>query len=105
MSSQESPYAPPKIEGEISRHEIKLPNGVTIFSKDPVISVAFTRVVQEFPQIFGSGQGFVKVPEEGWIRVPLRENWEELSKGKVKVYPLGTKDQAVVIETFDKQLG
>ena len=96
------PLEPPKTDNKISKYKLKLPNGVTIFSKDPVISEAFTKVMQEFPQIFGSGQGFVKIPEEDWMCIPLRKNWKELNKGKVKIYPLRTKNKAVVNETFNK---
>ncbi len=36
------------------------------------------------------------------MRIPLKTDWESRIPGKAKIYPLGTKDRALVDETFDK---
>ena len=40
--------------------------------------------------------------EDIWMKIPLKEGWQDKVKGKAKVYPLGIKDREVVNREFDK---
>ncbi|OJD26578.1 hypothetical protein ACJ73_02034 [Blastomyces percursus] len=64
----------------------KLPNGVTIYSDAAHM---------------GGRWGFVQIPEEDWMEMPMLNNWQE-NMPKSRVYPCGPKDQALIDETFDK---
>lgn len=79
-------------------NETLLPYGVTAYGHHPQ---AFADIVQRYPQLW-EDKGFVKVPEDEWMRIPLRTDWQSKITGKAKIYPLGTKAKQVVDETFDK---
>ena len=79
--------------------ELVLPNGVTIHRSDAADS--FAKIVEEFPAIWHD-TGFADLPEENWMRIPLKSDWESKVTGKAKVYPLGAKDRALVDKTFDE---
>ena len=44
----------------------------------------------------------MELPQEEWMRIPLRSDWESRISGKAKVYPLGTRDKKLVDQTFDE---
>ena len=81
--------------------ETKLPNGVMIYG-DSHDTRILADLVDEFPTLW-QDEGFAKVPEEDWMKLSLRDDWQSrLPKtNRAKIYPLGIKDRAVVDETFD----
>ena len=86
----------PKVE------ETKLPNGVTIYGSDTKATEAFRKAINDYPQLWQDHGSFAKLDEQYWMRIPLRNDWEDHAPSKVRVYPLGTKDKQVVDEVFDK---
>ena len=52
-----------------------LPNGVHIYSANKEHANAFESLVAQFP-IWGELEGFVNVPEDDWMEIPLIPNWE-----------------------------
>ena len=42
------------------------------------------------------------MPPDKWIKLILRNNWQDKVSGKVKVYPLGLKDRKVINEKFNE---
>lgn len=81
--------------------ECVLPNGVTIHNSGAKAVQAFTQIVEEYSTIW-TDQGFAKLPEEHWMRIPLKADWEDNIPGKIKVYPLGTRDREFIDQTFDE---
>ena len=81
--------------------EVILPSGVTIHDSGSEAIDAFSKIVNEFPTIW-KDTGFAELPEENWMRIPLRSDWESKVSGKAKIYPLGAKDRKIVDDTFDK---
>ena len=77
-----------------------LPNGVTIHDSGAEAVQAFTKIVEEYSTIW-TDQGFAKLTEEHWMRIPLKSDWEEKIPGKIRVYPLGSRDKDLVDKTFD----
>lgn len=81
--------------------EVIMPNGVTIHNSSKEAVDAFSKLVNEFPTIWHD-TGFATLPEENWMKIPLRSDWEDKISGKAKIYPLGAKDREVVDQTFDE---
>ena len=79
---------------------VVMPNGITIHNSGKDAIDAFAKVLDEYPKIW-EDQGFAKLPEENWMTIPLKSDWEDKVTGKVKIYPLGTKDRAILNKTFD----
>lgn len=65
-----------------------LSNGITIHRD----STSIREVVEEFPMLW----------EEGWMRIPLKSDWEKNVSKTARVYPLSTESKDVVDKTFDK---
>ncbi len=82
--------------------ETLLPNGVTVHGKrkDPA-TIALAEVVNAYPTLW-EDSGFVDIPQDRWMRIPLKPGWEEKVDGSAKTYPLGEKDRQVVDKTFDE---
>ena len=80
--------------------EVRCPNGVMLFGDDDAIR-ALTALVQDFPTLWVDN-GFVRVPEDEWMRISLRQDWQAKVSGKAKIYPLGMQDREVVNATFDE---
>lgn len=56
----------------------------------------------EYPSIWES-EGFVWIPPERWMKVPLKPGWEaKVSAIKPRVYSLENEAHQLVDETFDK---
>ena len=81
--------------------EIVLPNGVTIYHSEPDTVDSFAKIVNDFPALWHD-TGFASMPEDKWMRIPLKSDWETRVSGKAKVYPLGAKDRELVDKTFDE---
>ena len=60
--------------GTISTEHI-LPNSVHIYSANKEHADAFKSLVTQFP-IWGESEGFVNIPEDYWMEIPLIPNWE-----------------------------
>lgn len=82
------------------RKETTMPNGVKIYGS-PEQSKALESLVTEFASVWVD-TGFANVPEDEWMTVQLRDDWQDKLSTKVKVYPLGIKDRAVVDKVFDE---
>ena len=91
----------PAIRQPSAALETVLPNGVTIYG-EPNVVAQLAAVVEEFADIWEDKGGSVDLPQEDWIRIPLRSDWETKITGRPKVYPLGIRDRAIVDEVFDK---
>lgn len=76
-----------------------LPNGITIHDSGTEAVEAFTKIVDEYASIW-TDQGFAELPEENWMRIPLKSDWEDKTPGKIRVYPLGTRDKEFIDKTF-----
>jgi hypothetical protein len=60
-------------------------------------------VVDEFPQVWKDTGSFVDIPEDEWMRIPLRSDWElQMPTKAARVYPLGLDTGKLVDETFDE---
>lgn len=81
--------------------EIILSNGVTIHNSSKEAIDGFSNLVGEYFKVF-QDQGFANLSEDHWMKIPLKSGWEEKVKEKAKVYPLGSKDKALVDQTFDE---
>ena len=51
--------------------ETKLPNGVYIYG-EPDVTIQIAGVVAEVPEIWEDKGGFVDLPEEHWMEIPLK---------------------------------
>ena len=91
------PAAPPEIAVTPTAADVVLPSGVTVYEGNPEIKA----VANDFPKLWQEG-GFAKLPEEEWMRIPLRSDWEKHVPKTARVYPLSTESKEVVDKTFDK---
>ena len=98
MLAEEDPYIGLKKPSPL---ETVLPNGVTVHGSGEA-SRRLAAVVTEFADIWVDKGTSVNLPQEDWMRIPLKAGWESKITGRPKVYPLGIKDRATVDEVFDK---
>ncbi len=84
-----------------SANETVLPNGITICNSSLRNVDTFSQIVKDYPTLW-QDTGFANLPEENWMRIPLKSDWEARVSGKAKVYPLGNKDKELVDKTFDE---
>ena len=80
--------------------ETRLPNGVMLYGNPEQVQ-ELASLVQEFPNLW-IDTGFVKIPQEDWMKLQLKDGWQDKVTGKAKVYALGIKDREVVDEVFDQ---
>ncbi len=81
--------------------EIRLANGIRVYG-EPLAVQQISDLVDEFPSIW-EPSGFVQIPPERWMTVPLRADWQNhLHTIKLRVYPLDNEAKALVDETFDE---
>ena len=78
-----------------------LSNSISVYGQLSVVT-QIADVAMEYPEIWEDKGKFIDLPQDDWMRIPLKPNWEEKVSGKAKVYPLGSKDRQVVDDTFDK---
>ena len=100
MTAQDCCHGRPP-EPSAGAHETTLPNGVTVYGTDEDVA-KLTAIVEEFAELWHDKGGAVDLPQEDWMRIPLRPGWESKITGKPKVYHLGIKDRAIVDKVFDK---
>lgn len=81
------------------KQETTLPNGVTIYGS-PAVAADFAEVISKY-QVWGERTGFVDIPEDQWMTIPLIDGWES-KLPRTKVYPVGPRGRQVIDETFDK---
>ena len=81
--------------------EVRLNNGIRVYGTPSDVR-SLEALTKQFPKLWEEG-GFVKIPEEDWMKLPLRSDWESRVNGRAKVYPVGIKDKEVMDNTFDKQ--
>ena len=84
---------------KVASPETTLASGVTVFGAPPV-AARFAAVVEAFPDIWIDRGTTVDIPEESWMPITLKPEASSIKPSRV--YPLSTKDKAVVDETFDK---
>ena len=82
--------------------ETLLPNGVTIYgSTDSPDVIELTRVVNEFPKVWNDTGTFVDIPEDQWMKIPLRDDWESRMPSRApRTYPVGTEDKRHIDKTL-----
>ncbi|KAJ9405571.1 hypothetical protein DTO045G8_6601 [Paecilomyces variotii] len=93
------PQTPPA-QTELSPHEQKLPNGVTVYGVKPSTRARFQKVIMQYD--IWRDRGFVNVPENEWMTIKVTEDWEKEAVRHRKVYALGPKDREVVDKEFDE---
>lgn len=71
--------------------------GVTVYG-DTEVSRRLEDLVRSYD--IWSDRGFVNIPPDQWLTIPLKDGWESSVLKHAKVYPLGPKDREVVDETF-----
>ena len=76
-----------------------LPNSVHIYSANKEHANAFESLVAQFP-IWGELEGFVNVPEDDWMEIPLIPNWESQVPWN-HVYKQGLKEWQIIDNCFD----
>ena len=89
----------PSLPSNLPR-EVRLDNGIRVFGTPNDVRV-LRALTDEFPSLWEEG-GFVKIPEDDWMKLPLKSDWESRVNGRAKVYPVGIKDKEVMDQTFDK---
>ena len=80
--------------------EQRLNNGIMVYGDQPT-RATFESLVNQFPTVW-QDTGFVDIPEDKWMKLSLKSDWESRIKNKTKVYPLGLRDREVVDKTFDQ---
>ena len=81
--------------------ETVLDNGVNVYG-DAAAVRQIADLVVEYPTIWES-QGFVQIPLERWMTVPLKPSGEsKVSAIKPQIYPLGNETRRVIDDTFDE---
>ena len=88
---------PPEIAVTPTSADVVLPSGVTVYEGNPAIKA----VANDFPTLWQEGS-FAKLPEEEWMRIPLKADWEKQVPRTARIYPLSTESKQVVDKTFDK---
>ena len=91
------PSTIPEIAVTPAASDFVMPNGVTVYDNCPEIKV----VAEEFPSLWKE-VGFAELPEQEWMRIPLKADWEERVPRTARIYPLSTDARKVVDKTFDK---
>lgn len=81
--------------------EIHLDSGMRVYGEKAAVR-EISELVAQYPSIW-EFEGFVQIPPECWMKVPLKPGWESrVSAIKPRVYPVGNDFCRVVDETFDK---
>ena len=81
--------------------ETTLGNGVRVYGDEHAVTL-LSQLVAEYPSIWES-EGFVQIPPERWMKVPLKPGWEaKVFAIKPSVYPLGNEACQLVDEMFDE---
>ena len=91
------PETTPEISVVPTMDDVVLPSGITVYKGDPLIRA----VAEDFPKLWREG-GFANLPEEEWMRIPLKSDWEKHVPKTARIYPLSTESKAIVDRTFDK---
>ncbi len=88
LFEQEPSLAPNPTEYLI---ETRLHNGVRVYGDTHAVA-QLAQLVADYPSILES-EGFVQIPPERWIKVPLKPGWEaKVSTIKPRVYSLGNEN-------------
>ena len=82
------------------RLETLLPDGITGFGNAGTVK-SFVDLSMRYKAARIEHGGTVDILEEEWMEIPLLDGWERIVKPHM-VYPLSPKDEAVVVEQFDK---
>ena len=99
FQSPPTPQHKPHPVNNESYNEIVLPNGIHIYGNEHA-RTALTQVAQSYD--IWHDRGFVDLPMSEWMRIPMKDGWQDCARGQAKIYPLGIKDKQVVDETFDE---
>lgn len=56
-----------------------------------------------YPNVFKDQGTFVDIPQDAWMKVPLRDGWQDKLPAKgASVYPVGNEGRKVIDDTFEK---
>ena len=81
--------------------ETVLKNGIRMY-RDASAVKQISYLVIEYSSIWES-QGFVQIPPERWMKIPLKHGWEaKVSAIKQRVYSLDNDTRHLVDNTFDE---
>jgi hypothetical protein len=78
-----------------------LPNGITIYGRDPDVIARFRAVIERF-NVWGTPEtiGQINIPEDQWMEIPLKKGWEDRLP-KPRIYDVGPKGRAEIDRMFD----
>ena len=66
-----------QLQAEPPIPETVLPNGVTIYGTQGSEAIQeLTKVINDFPEVWKDTGTFVDIPQEEWMKIPLRSDWE-----------------------------
>lgn len=82
-----------------SSTECILPNDVHVYTADSTHTDTLEAMVQHFP-IWDETEGFVNVPEDQWIEIPLVPGWESMVPHN-RVYKQGPTEQQIIDNCFN----
>lgn len=80
--------------------ETCLPNGIMVYGTPGEVQ-RLADLVNDYPTLW-KDEGFVNVPMDEWMRLPLQSGWESKITGKAKVYPAGLADRECMDKVFDR---
>lgn len=92
-----TPTGAPDLAVTQTSSDFVMPNGVTVHNDCAEIK----SVADEFPSLWQEG-GFADLPQEEWMRIPLKSDWSEHVPKTARVYPLSSEAKKIVDKTFDK---
>ena len=80
----------------------KIDFGINVYGDDDTVA-KIREVVMKYPLIWQNTGRTVKIPEEEWMEIKLKDGWEqEAAKLTHKVYPMSDKAQAEINKVFDE---
>jgi hypothetical protein len=61
----------------------------------------FDKLINEFSKIW-KDEEFIDVSEEQWMRLSLKEEWQDKMTTKIKIYSFETDDRNMINDTFNR---
>ncbi len=72
-----------------------------IVYEDEIEKQKFDKLINEFSKIW-KNERFIDVSKEQWMRLSLKEDWQNKMTAKIKIYSLSTDDRKIVNDTFNR---
>ena len=84
----------------ISTAKIVLLNGIMLCDNKEALK-AYTELVNDFSTLW-KDEEFINIPEERWMRLSLRNDWQDRISSKSKMYSLSNENKKIIDSTFDE---